>query len=125
MDAKGDAFVADELEGSDRRAVMIFRLDRTSDDAKPDPLYCGSSLSGESSRSKSSRVNCVSALLLDMMMIVNDDICRNLQPGIGVCPQKKLMTSRSQAGVRNEWKMREHRLLGTDYQMHSVDCRLT
>jgi hypothetical protein len=40
MFAKGDGFACDADEGdvSDRRAVMIFRLDRTSADAIPDPL---------------------------------------------------------------------------------------
>ena len=56
MAAKGDAF-SDDADGSERRAVMIFRWDRTSADATPEPAYSVSSRSGDSSRSKSSRVS--------------------------------------------------------------------
>lgn len=62
MDAKGDD-LADEADVRDRRAVIIFRWDSTSADATPEPAYSGSSRSGESSRSKSSRVSCDVALL--------------------------------------------------------------
>ena len=60
MLAKGDEDLGVE-EVRERRAVMILRFDRTSADAMPLLALGSSSRSGDSSRSRSSRVNCVAA----------------------------------------------------------------